>query len=130
MSVLAQATMAEGVERLLRRYVHILDACDLDGWVDLFADEATYQVITRSNVERGLRISHILDDSKMRIRDRVTYRRDVWKDSVNDYYSRHLISAALIDPVPGMDDEAEALSSFAIYTTQFAGWHEPPSCDR
>ena len=110
---------ARAVNDLLDRYVCVLDDRRIEDWPALFAPEASYSVVTRENVERGLRVALVLDDSRARIHDRVTYIRDVWAGHFNDYYPRHVLSRTLL---VGEDGPSEGIvtarTSFAVYLTE------------
>lgn len=105
--------------QLLQLYVEIVDSGDIHRWPDLFALDASYQVISRDNLQAGLPLSFVLDDSRGRILDRVTYIHEVWKNAVNDYVPRHLIS---LPRVVGIGENAYHLdAAFAVYATSLAG---------
>jgi anthranilate 1,2-dioxygenase small subunit len=106
---------------LLTRYVRIVDdPRRIEEWPGLFADQAEYVVVTRENLERGLPIAVIRDDSKDRIVDRVTIIREFWGAGgraedrhYNDAWPRHLVGPVWVE----FAESGEALvgANFAIY---------------
>jgi anthranilate 1,2-dioxygenase small subunit len=103
------------VRALQRRYAAAVDAKRLDEWLSLFAPECSYVVITRENIERGLPLALIHDDSTDRIHDRVVYIEHVWKGHINDYRQRHLLS----DPEVVADaDGIRVRQGFAVYLSE------------
>src|SRR5205823_983151 len=81
------------------------------------AEEASYRVVPRENVERGLGIAHVLDDSRARIADRVTYIEKVWAEHYDDYYPRHLVSTIRLEASDGSDGEIAAAANVAVFVT-------------
>lgn len=103
------------VRALQRRYAAAVDGKRLDEWLSLFAAECSYVVITRENVERGLPLALVFDDSSDRIHDRVVYIEEVWKGHINDYRQRHLLS----DPeIVADDDGIRIRQGFAVYISE------------
>lgn len=103
------------VRALQRQYARAVDGKQLDEWVSLFASDCSYVVTTRENVERGLPLALVYDDSSDRVRDRVVYIQDVWKGHFNDYRQRHLLSDAEVKWVGG---QAQVSVSFAVYISE------------
>ncbi len=74
-----RASREQAARELLARYVRVVDDPDrIEEWPDLFAEEAEYRVVTRDNLEAGLPVSVVCDDSRDRIVDRVTVIREFW----------------------------------------------------
>lgn len=109
----------EKVANLINAYVRALDRKDVETWATLFAKEAAYYVLPRENVERGLPMAHVLDDSRARIDDRVDYIRKVWRGHYNDYQSRHILSNIVIEPAPA--ELFSVQTNFAVYVTELEG---------
>ncbi len=126
--MMAHLTSASDRERqaleLLARYVRVVDDPErVEEWPDLFADEAEYLVITRENLERGLPVAVIRDDSKDRILDRVTVIREFWGAGgrmedrhYNDVRPRHLVGPVWVEPAEG-EDAVRLVANFAVWTT-------------
>jgi 3-phenylpropionate/cinnamic acid dioxygenase small subunit len=110
----AQADAA--VRSLIHAYVRNLDQLKIAEWEDFFAAEAYYEVNSRENIERGLSLAHVLDHTRDRIHDRVTYILDVWEGHYNSYWPRHIIG----EPVEtGREDGLVYVETpFAMYITE------------
>lgn len=103
------------VRALQRRYAAAVDHGRLEEWVSLFAPECSYIVITRENIERGLPLALVYDDSADRVHDRVVYIEKVWKGHVNGYRQRHILS----DPdVVTNGDSVRVRQSFVVYISE------------
>src|SRR6476469_2187770 len=59
------------VRDLYDDYAALLDDADYDGWLELFAEDATYMAIARENVERGLPLATMRCDSRAMLADRI-----------------------------------------------------------
>src|ERR1700742_2472062 len=90
---------------LQARYVATLDDRRVREWPDLFTDDAFYSVVPRSNRDAGLPLSILLDDSKARIRDRVTYIEEIWTGNFTDYLPRHIYTVLSVEPSTEVEDE-------------------------
>ena len=62
---------AAAVAALYDDYAALLDAGEYREWLELFVAEATYMVVSRENVERGLPLATIRCDSRAMLTDRV-----------------------------------------------------------
>jgi 3-phenylpropionate/cinnamic acid dioxygenase small subunit len=103
-------------EQLQHAYVRTVDGQDMTAWPQLFAAEASYAVTTRENVERGLALALVLDDSRDRIEDRVTYITKVWDGHYNAYWPRHILGPSMMTGERGPDLELE--TPLAVYITE------------
>lgn len=112
----------ELVTDLVNQYLSAVDNRRLDNWVNLFDKDCSYIVITRENYEQGLSLALVLDDSKDRVNDRVTYISKVWDGHYNDYYPRHFISNLQIQPLENSKNEFIVKSNVAIYITEADGY--------
>lgn len=79
------------IDALQLRYARALDMRDMTGWAACFGEGGSYVCIARENVEQGLPVAIMMDDSLARIRDRVTYIAKVWAGTFEDYQTRHFI---------------------------------------
>lgn len=109
------------IVQLLSDYVKVVDSRDIHQWPDLFADAASYQVISRENHDRGWPASFVLDDSRQRILDRVTYVHEVWRNAVNDYTPRHFISLPELRLLEQETTEYALEASVCVYMTTLRG---------
>lgn len=107
------------IVRLVNEYVGVLDRKEVEGWAALFAREAGYYVIPRDNLERGLPLAIVYDDSRSRIEDRVDYIRKVWHGHYDDYQPRHMVSTIVVTPMGA--EEFSVSANFAVYATELEG---------
>jgi salicylate 5-hydroxylase small subunit len=107
--------------RLVHDYAEVVDSKDLDAWIELFAEEASYIVTSQDNLARraGERspIGYVHDHTKDRIHDRVTLIRQAWAGHYDDYQPRHVLSSVAVD-VGEDGDTASARTGLAIYVTE------------
>ncbi|MDA8072490.1 MAG: nuclear transport factor 2 family protein [Actinomycetota bacterium] len=104
------------VVALVDRYVEAVDGRDMRAWADLFAQEASYVVVSRENVERGLPLALVMDHSRDRIEDRVTSVTKVWAGHINDYWPRHMISN--LDVNIDTPSSGGVRANFALFVTE------------
>jgi len=107
----------EAAEELLGEYAELIDADRLEEWLDLFAEDAVYQVLPRENEEQGLPVSLILCTNKNMLRDRIASLRNA--NEYNLHYDRHLIGRARVAPIGTDCWRVEA--SYAVYHTDLEG---------
>ena len=81
------------IEELQNRYIRALDERDMRAWLDTFSlnAKATYICTNRESVEGNLPVAMMLDDSRARLEDRVTFITKVWAGSFQDYRMRHFV---------------------------------------
>lgn len=79
------------IDELQLNYVRALDQRDMQGWAACFGEQASYICISHENEEQGLELAIMLDDSRARILDRVTYVTKVWAGTFEDYSTRHFV---------------------------------------
>ena len=84
-------TILARIDALQIDYVRALDRRDLQGWADCFGESGSYTCISRENEEQGLALAIMLDDSRARILDRVSYITKVWAGTFEDYTTRHFV---------------------------------------
>jgi anthranilate 1,2-dioxygenase small subunit len=74
---------------LMAEYAMAIDEDRLEDWVELFAEDCDYRVVTRENVEQGLPNVLMWCDNKDMLRDRVESYRQV--NEYNPHYDRHVL---------------------------------------
>ena len=74
---------------LMAEYAMAIDEDRLEDWVELFAEDCDYRVVTRENVEQGLPNVLMWCDNKDMLRDRVDSYRHV--NVYNLHYDRHVL---------------------------------------
>jgi 3-phenylpropionate/cinnamic acid dioxygenase small subunit len=104
---------AEPVRELYDTYAALLDDGDYPAWLDLFVDEASYMVIARENVERGLPLATIRCESRGMLADRLDAL------TATQFYARrftrHLVTA--VRPVDTGDGWLATTANFVIVET-------------
>ena len=59
------------VHDLIETYGRLLDEDELEAWVELFAEDCLYEIVSRENREQNLPLSLMLCDNKDMLRDRI-----------------------------------------------------------
>ena len=113
LAVLAQ------VDDLQMMYLSALDRHDLEGWLNCFAEEASYTCITRENDEAGLPVALMLDDCRARLKDRVKFVNEVWSGTFEDYTTRHFVQR--FKCTTATDGGIKVLSNFMVSYTNRRG---------
>jgi anthranilate 1,2-dioxygenase small subunit len=107
----------EAAEELLAEYAELIDADRLEEWLELFTEDATYQVLPRENEEQGLPVCLILCTNKNMLRDRVVSLRNA--NEYNLHYDRHLVGRVRVVADGAGCWRLEA--SYAVYQTNLEG---------
>lgn len=79
------------IQQLQARYCRALDKKDMQAWLDCFTKDGSYELLPSDNVEQGLPMALMLDDTFERLQDRVTYITKVWQGTFEDYQTRHFV---------------------------------------
>jgi anthranilate 1,2-dioxygenase small subunit len=107
----------EKLQDLVVEYGLLIDEDKLEEWVDLFADDASYKIVTRENVEQGLPQILVWAKSKNMLRDRVDSYRHV--NEYNLHWDRHVIGA------PRLRENADGTwrieASYSLFQTDLEG---------
>ena len=74
---------------LMAEYAMLIDEDKLEDWVELFAEDCDYRIVTRENVEQNLPNVLMWCDNKDMLRDRITALTDANK--YNIHVARHII---------------------------------------
>ena len=98
---------------LMAEYGMALDEDRLEDWVELFAEDCDYRVVTRENVEQGLPNVLMWCDNKNMLRDRVESYREV--NEYNLHYDRHVIGPLR------MLGESTFEASYSLFQTDLEG---------
>ena len=104
----SQATQLNGIllhfeiEMFNARYAAALDQERLSDWVEMFTDEALYEVISRENFDRQLRAGLIYCENKRMIKDRALALKET--EMFAPRYLRHFITNLA---VLGQDDNED-----------------------
>jgi anthranilate 1,2-dioxygenase small subunit len=111
------SSLRDRITALFADYAYFLDAARYDDWLELFAEQSTYRIVPRENVQYGLPGSLMLCKNKDMLRDRITTLLDV--NEYNIHTTRHLIGASRFgDP---LGDVVAVETPFAVYQTDQEG---------
>jgi anthranilate 1,2-dioxygenase small subunit len=102
---------------LLADAANLLDRDALEEWVECFAEDASYRVLSRENTERGLPLPLLQCENKNMIRDRVLSLRKA--NVTNPHRDRHLVGPAKLSTQP--DGSILAESGYALYQSTYEG---------
>ena len=94
-----------------------LDENRLEDWVELFAEECDYKVVTRENVEQNLPNVLMWCDNKNMLRDRVESYRHV--NLYNPHYDRHVLGPLRF--TKQADSGWEFDVSYSLFQTELEG---------
>jgi len=83
-------SLREAAIDLIEEYAALIDGDRLEEWLELFTEDASYQVVPRENFDRGLPAPLILCTSKDMLRDRILSLRRA--NEYNPHYDRHLVT--------------------------------------
>lgn len=89
-SVLPPELLAR-LDALQLRYIDALDRQDLNGWAACFASSCSYICMSHENEDQNLKLAIMMDDSRARINDRITYVTKIWAETFEDYKTRHFV---------------------------------------
>ena len=95
---------------------HLLDRDALEDWIECFAEEGIYTVLSRENTERGLPLPLMQCENKNMIRDRILSLRKA--NVTNPHYDRHVVGPPVLT---SQADLIRAESSYALYQTTLEG---------
>ena len=85
------------VEDLHSRYVHALDADELEAWPDFFTENGSYRIATAENEARGLPLPVVYCEGRAMLRDRVQSLRHANIYEPQRY--RHIVSSVLVQRI-------------------------------
>jgi anthranilate 1,2-dioxygenase small subunit len=114
---MSPAELRDAAEDLMTEYAERIDSDRLEDWLDLFAEEATYRVLSRENEDLGLPAPLMLCTNKSMLKDRIIALRNA--NEFNLHYDRHLISGVRIQAAG--DDYYRLNANYAVYQTTQEG---------
>jgi len=98
------------VEDLHSRYVHALDADELEAWPDFFTENGSYRITTAENEARNLPLSVLYCEGHPMLRDRVASLRHANIYEPQRY--RHLVSSVLIEKLD--ENRIKSIANFLV----------------
>jgi anthranilate 1,2-dioxygenase small subunit len=102
---------------LMDEYAERLDSNRLEEWLDLFTEDAAYQIIPRENFDRGLPVSIMLCTNKNMLRDRIVSLREA--NEYNLHYDRHIVGNVRVKERQGETWRLEA--NYAVFQINLEG---------
>lgn len=113
---MAMTERHEALEALLETYTRLIDDDLLEAWVDLFADHARYEIISRENLAQGFALPLMLCENRDMISDRIMSLRKA--NIYNIHTDRHIVSQIRIVPE---GEQWRLGANFALYQTDQTG---------
>lgn len=114
---LPHAREREEIAEFLECYVHALDDGRIDDWSAFFTHDATYQVTTRENVERGMPLGIVMCEGRGMMDDRIKALKIANIFESHSY--RHVVGCPLVEPLG--NGRYAVRSSFVAYRTMYTG---------
>jgi salicylate 5-hydroxylase small subunit len=102
------------IDQFNAAYAAALDERRFDDWPQFFLENASYTVQARENFDRGLPLALIALESQGMMKDRVYGITQTIYHA--PYYTRHVVSAALLLPEDGKRIRAQA--NYAVFRTK------------
>ena len=113
---MTSGSIKEAACELLDEYAERLDAQRFEEWLELFTDNAVYQVIPRENVDQDLPASLIYCNNRQVLRDRIVSLLNA--NEYNPHYDRHFITGVRVTEAEGMWD---LRANYAVFQTNLEG---------
>jgi anthranilate 1,2-dioxygenase small subunit len=105
------------VHDLVETYGRLLDADLLEEWVELFAEECRYEIVSRENRTQDLPLSLMLCDNKDMLRDRISSLREA--NIYNIHSDCHVIG--LVRATQASDAPLSATAAYSLYQSTQEG---------
>lgn len=114
---MSSTAIAEAAQDLMAKYGDCIDDGRFEDWLELFTEDASYKVVARDNVERGLPAAMVLCTNKNMIRDRIAALLGATKYS--PHYDRHVVGRVRVRL--RAEGEWELGASYAVFQTSHEG---------
>jgi anthranilate 1,2-dioxygenase small subunit len=82
--------MSQEIQNLFETYARLLDTDRLEEWLELFAEDCHYEIMSRENVQQNLPLSLMLCDNKDMLIDRIMSLREA--NIYNIHVDCHVLS--------------------------------------
>jgi len=105
------------VHDLVETYGRLLDEDRLEDWLELFAEDCRYEIVSRENREQDLPLSLMLCENKDMLRDRIYSLREA--NIYNIHYDCHVIG--LIRATEAQPGTIAAGAPYALYQSNQDG---------
>ncbi len=107
--------LREQAHDLLETYGRLLDEDRLEDWVELFAEDCRYEIVSRENLEQNLPLSLMLCDNKDMLRDRIFSLREA--NIFNIHRDCHVIGLVRVTEAQGIT----ATAPYALFQSNQEG---------
>jgi anthranilate 1,2-dioxygenase small subunit len=105
------------VHDLIETYGRLLDEDQLEAWVELFAEDCRYEILSRENRDLNLPLSLMLCDNKDMLRDRIFSLRQA--NIYNIHSDCHVIGLVRATQAP--DGPIVATASYSLFQSNQEG---------
>jgi len=96
------------IHDLVETYGRLLDEDRLEDWLELFAEDCRYEIVSRENREQNLPLSLMLCENKDMLRDRIYSLREA--NIYNIHYDCHVIG-----PIRATEAQPGTIAASAAY---------------
>ena len=110
----------EAISDLLADYCHAIDEDRLEDWLDLFAPDCVYKILSRENVDADLPLELMSCRNKNMLRDRVLSLREA--NIYNLHFDKHVLGVPRLLGVENGVHRVQA--NYAVYQTNQDGESE------
>ena len=114
---MSSTSIEKAADDLMAVYADCIDDGRFADWLELFTEDASYKVVARDNLDRGLPASMVLCTNKNMIRDRIAALLGATK--YNFHYDRHVVGQLRVRA--RSDNEWELRASYAVFQTSHEG---------
>jgi anthranilate 1,2-dioxygenase small subunit len=105
------------VSTVLAKAANAVDSGDLESWLDCFAEDSTYHILSRENFEKKLPLTLFQCDNKNMMRDRVVSLREA--NVVNIHRDQHILGLPQLTDAEGGEWISKA--GYAVYQSDVMG---------
>jgi len=114
---MSEAEARAAIHDLMADYCHFIDDDRLEAWLDFFAEDCVYKILSRENVESNLPLELMLCSNKNMLRDRVLSLRQA--NIYNIHHDKHVLGAVRVfAPEAGL---YRVQANYTVYQTNQDG---------
>ena len=111
----------QAIADLMADYVHFIDDDRLEDWLELFAEDCSYRILSRENVDAGYPLELMSCYSKDMLRDRILSLREAVLYNVHT--DKHVLGAVRVSGPEGADGSPvwSVQANYSLYQTTANG---------
>lgn len=111
----------EAIADLMADYVHFIDDDRLEDWLELFAEDCSYRILSRENVDAGYPLELMSCNSKDMLRDRILSLREAVLYNVHT--DKHVLGAVRVSGPADADGTPvwSVQANYSLYQTTANG---------